>query len=80
MRIGEFSGSPSPSRLLEMLSDRFGVFEAVAHASIKLARHVPEAELSMDRLVAEAVLEFGDDLRAARDAVAARVCRSSTPI
>lgn len=59
----------SPSRLLEMLSDRFGGFEAVAHASIKLARHVPEAELSMDRLVAEAVLEFGDDLRAARDPV-----------
>lgn len=32
-------------------------------ASIKLARHVPEYELSMDQLVAEAVLEFGDDLR-----------------
>jgi hypothetical protein len=58
----------SPGRLLEMLTDRFGAFEAIAMASIKLARHVPEDELSMDRLVAEAVLEFGDDLRAASEA------------
>lgn len=58
----------SPRRLLEMLTDRFGAFEAIAMASIKLARHVPEDELSMDRLVAEAVLEFGDDLRAASEA------------
>jgi hypothetical protein len=75
MRSEGFSGPPSPSRLLEMLSDRFGAFEAVAHSSIKLARHVPEAELSMDRLVAEAVLEFGDDLRAARDTVKKGKCR-----
>jgi hypothetical protein len=60
----------SPTRLLEMLTDRFGAFEAIAMASIKLARHVPEDELSMDRLVAEAVLEFGDDLRAASEAAA----------
>jgi hypothetical protein len=52
-----------------MLTDRFGAFEAIAMASIKLARHVSEDELSMDRLVAEAVLEFGDDLRAAAEAV-----------
>lgn len=39
-------------------------------ASLKLARHVPEDELSMDQLVAEAVLEFGDDLRAASEATA----------
>ena len=58
----------SPGRLLEMLTDRFGAFEAIAMASIKLARHVSEDELSMDRLVAEAVLEFGDDLRAASEA------------
>jgi hypothetical protein len=58
----------SPGRLLEMLTDRFGAFEAIAMASIKLARHVPEDELSMDKLVAEAVLEFGDDLRAASEA------------
>ncbi|HEX6036700.1 hypothetical protein [Longimicrobium sp.] len=55
----------SPARMLEMLADRFGAFEAIAHASIKLARHVPEPELSMDMLVAEAVLEFGDGLRTA---------------
>jgi hypothetical protein len=60
----------SPERLLEMLTDRFGAFEAIAMASIKLARHVPEDELSMDQLVAEAVLEFGDDLRAASEAAA----------
>ena len=55
----------SPARLLEMLSDRFGAFEAIAYATIKLARHVPQDELSMDLLVADAVLEFADDLRAA---------------
>ncbi len=44
----------SPVRLLEMLMDRFGAFEAIAMASIKLARHVPEDELSMDLLVAKA--------------------------
>ena len=48
-----------------MLSDRFGAFEAIAYSTIKLARHVPEDELSMDVIVAEAVLEFGNDLRAA---------------
>jgi hypothetical protein len=53
----------SPARLLEMLSDRFGAFEAIAYSTIKLARHVPEDELPMDVLVAEAVLEFADDLR-----------------
>lgn len=72
MPLRDSATDPSPSRLLEMLSDRFGAFEALAHASIKLARHVPEPELSMDLLVAEAVLEFGDDLRAARDAVGPR--------
>jgi hypothetical protein len=56
----------SPARLLEMLSDRFGALEAVAYSSIKLARHM--AEPSMDLLVASAVLEFADDLRAATEA------------
>ena len=60
----------SPGRLLEMLTDRFGAFEAIAMASIKLARHVPEDELSMDLLVAEAMLEFGDDLRQALETAA----------
>lgn len=48
-----------------MLSDRFGAFEAIACSTIKLARFVSEDELSMDLLVAEAVLEFGNDLREA---------------
>jgi hypothetical protein len=56
----------SPARLLEMLSDRFGAFEAIAYSTIKLARHVPEDEFSMDVLVAEAVLEFGEELRNAQ--------------
>jgi hypothetical protein len=55
----------SPMRRLEMLADRFGAFEAIANSTIKLARYAPEDELSMDLLVAEAVLEFGSDLREA---------------
>jgi hypothetical protein len=55
----------SPARLLEMLSDRFGAFEAIATSTVKLARFVPADELPMEPLVAEAVLEFGEDLRAA---------------
>ncbi|HEX8321846.1 hypothetical protein [Longimicrobium sp.] len=43
------------------MSQEYGV------ASIKLARHVFEDELPMDRLVTEAVLEFGDDLRTASE-------------
>jgi hypothetical protein len=58
---------PSPMRLLEILQDRFGALEAVANASIKLARYAPEEELAMDLLVAESVLEFGSSLREARD-------------
>ena len=59
---------PSPMRLLEMLSDRFGAFEAVAESSIKLSRFAPADELAMDVRVAEAVLEFGDELRGASEA------------
>jgi hypothetical protein len=58
---------PSPMRLLEILTDRFGALEAVANSSIKLARYAPEDELAMDLLVAEAVLEFGTSLREAQD-------------
>jgi hypothetical protein len=57
--------------LLEMLSDRFGALEAVAYSSIKLAPRVAQPELSMDGLVASAVPEFADDLRAAGEAAAA---------
>lgn len=60
--------TPSPARLLEMLSDRFGAFEAIAYSSIKLARAAPDEERAMDVLVAEAILEFADDLRAATHA------------
>lgn len=59
---------PSPARLLEILTDRFGAFEAIANSTIKLARVTPENELAMDLLVADAVLQFGTDLRAALDA------------
>ena len=59
----------SPARMLEMLSDRFGALEAVAYSSIKLSRYVSECETSMDLLVAEAVLEFGKDLRNAQTAM-----------
>jgi hypothetical protein len=53
----------SPMRLMEMLSDRFGAFEAIASSTIKLARFVPEDELPMEVGVAEAVMEFANDLR-----------------
>ena len=58
---------PSPARLLEILTDRYGALEAVANSSIRLARYAPEDELAMDVLVAEAVLEFGTSLREAAD-------------
>jgi hypothetical protein len=70
MKTESEHGLASPGRLFEMLTDRFGAFEALAVASIKLARHVSEDELSMDLFVAEAVLEFGDDLRQASEAAA----------
>jgi hypothetical protein len=68
MLVRDSDKQPSPARLLEMLSDRFGAFEAIAYSTIKLARHEPEQELSMDLVVAEAVLYFGDDLRDAAKA------------
>ena len=68
MMLTSHAGVPaSPMRLLEMLTDRFGVFEALAHSTIKLNRCSTD-ELSMDPQVAEAVLEFADDLRTARAA------------
>lgn len=60
----------SPMRLLEQLSDRFGAFEAVARCNIRLSRLVSEDELSMEPAVAEALLEFGHDLREASRAAA----------
>ena len=55
----------SPMRLLEMLESRFGVFEALAYASLELARKEPEDGTPMDATTAEAVLEFADDIRQA---------------
>lgn len=68
----------SPGRLLEILSDRFGAFEAIAYSTIKLARHVSQDELSMDLLVAEAILEFADDLRAASATIKVGDCPAET--
>jgi hypothetical protein len=69
MLSSESRQNASPARLLEMLSDRFGAFEAIAYSSIKLARAAPEEDRAMDVLVAEAILEFADDLREAGQAV-----------
>jgi hypothetical protein len=70
MRVKPMDQQASPTRLLEMLADRFGAFEAIASSSITLARVAPDEERAMEPLVAEAVLEFGEDLRVARDAAA----------
>jgi hypothetical protein len=62
-------GEPiSPVRLLEMLEFRFGAFEAIASASLELARKQSEESLPMDDKTADAILEFGDDLRQAYQA------------
>lgn len=55
----------SPTRLLERLLDRFGAFEVLATSSVTLARSGEADELPMNPQVAEAVLEFGEDLREA---------------
>ena len=69
MMLTSHAGVPaSPMRLLEMLTDRFGVFEALAHSTIKLNCCTSADELATDPLVAEAVLEFADDLRTAHAA------------
>jgi hypothetical protein len=59
----------SPMRALEMLTARFGAFEAIACLAIELNRKEPDGSLPMDAATAEAILEFGDDLRQARAAV-----------
>lgn len=57
----------SPVRLLEMLESRFGAFEALAYASLALARKADAEDDAppMDKPTAEAILEFGDDVRRA---------------
>lgn len=46
--------------------------EAIATSAVKLDRFVPPDELPMEPLVAEAVLEFGEDLREAAASAAER--------
>jgi hypothetical protein len=77
MLIRDCGQKPSLTRLLEMLSNA-SAFEAIANSSIKLARVTPEVELPMEPVVAEAVLEFGEDLRHAKEAAAGWM-RGHTP-
>lgn len=58
----------SPMRLLEIFADRFGAFEAAAVSTIKLARLASRDELSMEPSLAEALLQFGHELREASEA------------
>ncbi len=59
----------SPMRALEILTARFGAFEAIACLAIEFNRKEPDDCLPMDAPTADAILEFGDDLRQVRDAV-----------
>jgi hypothetical protein len=69
----------SPTRLLEMLEFRFGAFEAIACAALELARKDPDDKLPMDTRTADAILEFGDDLRDASRAAAAWYSERNRP-
>lgn len=79
MRTTGGQGQPcSPARLLEMLEFRFGGFETIAYASIEMARKGAR-RTPMDRMTAEAILEFGDDLRQAYEAAMQWGDERSTP-
>lgn len=69
MRITDGGNRVSPMRVLEMLDDRFGAFEALAYAALELAEQGAEVLPPMDVLTANAILEFADDLDQAREAV-----------
>ena len=68
MTSDENGGLCSPTRLLEMLTARFSAFESIACLAIELNRKGPDDCLPMDAPTAEALLEFGDDLRQAGNA------------
>ena len=59
----------SPMRLLEMLTARFGAFESIASLTLELNRKGPDECLPLDAPTAEALLQFGDDLRQAENTV-----------
>jgi hypothetical protein len=48
-----------------MLTDRFDAFEASANSCTELAHVAPGEEMALNVVVAEAILEFDDDLRTA---------------
>ncbi len=71
---GEGGKRASPMRLLEMLLDRFGAFETIAYASLQMAKGDDrENGPPMSRMTANAILEFGGDLRQAYEAATAWV-------
>ena len=62
---GEIIG---PARMLELLEQRFGAFQAIAYAALTLAeRDDLEMCPPMDKATAWAILEFGSDLSQAFD-------------
>jgi hypothetical protein len=72
--VGELCYSPAGqnswplSRQEDTASLTHGTTRRPPYSTIKLNRCTQADELAMDPLVAEAVLEFGDDLRSARAA------------
>ena len=67
--MGETGTLASPMRLLEMLVDRFGAFETIAYASLHMSGTDRDDNAPpMSRMTANAIVEFGDDLRQAAEA------------
>lgn len=54
-----------PARLLEMLEFRYGAFRVIAHAALEFVGQDVDFAPPMDRDTAEAIIEFGDDLKQA---------------
>lgn len=68
MKTGHGNQLASPARIMEMLADRFGAFEAIAYAALEL-EDARQSTPPMDTLTANAILEFADDLEQASEAV-----------